>query len=83
MKSRVLFVFCLILTALLIASTSSSFAGLGSLKDKVKKKVEKKTEEKADEKLTRLPTRPPATIRERRAKPAAVGKRPRVAAARA
>ncbi|MCC6962805.1 MAG: OmpA family protein [candidate division Zixibacteria bacterium] len=51
MKSRVLFVFCLILTALLIASTSSSFAGLGSLKDKVKKKVEKKTEEKADEKL--------------------------------
>ncbi len=51
MKSRVLFVFCLILTALLIASTSSSYAGLGSLKDKVKKKVEKKTEEKADEKL--------------------------------
>ncbi len=48
MKSRALFVFCLVLAALLIGSTASTFAGLGSLKDKVKKKVEKKTEEKAE-----------------------------------
>ncbi len=48
MKSRALFVFCLLLAALLIGSTGSTFAGLGSLKDKVKKKVENKTEEKAE-----------------------------------
>ncbi len=48
MKSRALFFFCLLLAALLIGSTTSTFAGLGSLKDKVKKKVEKKTEEKAE-----------------------------------